>query len=93
MVATTKNAALWDVTRVPTFRGIRPLMFGSGIFRNVSAVPDCTMYMSVDRILYKKNGYTFGSLPAVCVLTLFWIFTCSLFRFYFRLLLAITLIL
>ena len=66
MVATTKNAALWDVTRVPTFRGIRPLMFGSGIFRNVSAVPDCTMYMSVDRILYKKKWLHFRQ-SAGCV--------------------------
>jgi hypothetical protein len=36
MVATMKVAALWDVTRVPTFQGFLSLMFGSGIYQNVS---------------------------------------------------------
>ena len=44
MVATIKVAALWDLTRVPTFQGIIPLMFVSGIIRNVSTrLPDLLM--------------------------------------------------
>jgi hypothetical protein len=44
MVATMKVAALWDVTRLPTFQGVLSLMFGNGIFRNVSTLlPDLQM--------------------------------------------------
>jgi hypothetical protein len=100
MVATTKVAALWDMTRVPTFQGILPLMFGSGIFRNVrTLLPDfgtsrivrsqcCTklhdVHVGRPQSSQKKMATLSTVLPAVCVLTLFWIFTCRLFRFRFR---------
>jgi len=98
MVATIKVAALWDLTRVPTFQGIIPLMFVSGIIRNVStrlpdllmlvlaglwdvsAVPDGTMYMSVDRSLHKKKWLPFRQFCRLCVFwhcSGYWLSVCS----------------
>jgi len=95
-----KVAALWDVTPVPTFQGILLLMFGSGIFRNVRTfLPDfgtsrivrshCStrlhdVHVGRPQSSQKKMATLSTVLPAVCVLTLFWIFTYRLFRSRFR---------
>jgi hypothetical protein len=82
MVATMKVAALWDVTPIPTFQGILPLIFGSGIFRNVrTLLPDfgtsrivrsqCgarlhDVHVGRPQSSQQQNGYTFDSF-AGCV--------------------------